>query len=398
MTAMRAALALLALLAVCVSAQDLAVNGAFDGCAVNNVATGYNNDLGSASVLAYFTVGPPPAVFGACLTDFLDSTGTTDTNIEQDVTGATAGVAYTITITVGNTQPGGGAITFTLLAGDTALTTSSIGSVVVAEPAVNADPTTATLTGTFTPTGTDFVVQVTSTPGTFPIADNLGIVDPSSVSDPHFIGFQGQVFDFIGQADTAYNLLTDFDVQFNTFLFLRRQTHHSFIPGPVMKELVCMVDGHVVYITCGGYEKPETGYVTVDGQRLVDGQKVSQGRLSVGYKAVSAWSKDYGMAGKDYIVGVINIHIEGAYAFHIALVENGRNINNPNIWVTALPQRYLDFTAHIIDHSRLPHGVFGQTARLDVPRDQWTIEGEEEDYILKDGLFGSDFTFNKFQH
>ena len=390
-------LALLALVVACVHAQT-AVNPTFDGCAggPGAAAAGWDNNLGSVDANIYF--GTVPGALGACLSDFVDDAGTTIIAASQTVNGFTVGADYDVSIDFACTLAGSVDCTFTIsIDGNVSPFTASA-------PAAG-DATIATFTTTFTAAAASIPIVITHTnpgtlavPITIAIVDNVDIVLASVVGDPHFIGFAGQMFDYIGEPQTSFNLLSDFDVQLNAHLYLMKANHHTFISGPVMNEIALLCDGHTVYINAGGYEKPELGYVTVDGVRLSGDKKVSFGRLSVHYKPILSQSKDIGLGGSDYLVGSVKIVIEDVYSFHVVLVENGHNINKPEIWVTALPRRFLDFTAHILDQSRHPHGVFGQTAHPDknVPLYKWRIEGEESDYVLSDGLFGTGFKYNKF--
>jgi len=48
--------------------------------------------------------------------------------------------------------------------------------------------------------------------------------------------------------------------------------------------------------------------------------------------------------------------------------------------------------------STLPHGLLGQTWSSKTYANRWKhIEGQLFSYVVNDGLFGSDFEFNRFQ-
>jgi len=46
------------------------------------------------------------------------------------------------------------------------------------------------------------------------------------------------------------------------------------------------------------------------------------------------------------------------------------------------------------------HGLLGQTWKVKnknkSSHNQWNLDGEVDDYLVEDGLFGSEFPFNKF--
>ncbi len=61
----------------------------------------------------------------------------------------------------------------------------------------------------------------------------------------------------------------------------------------------------------------------------------------------------------------------------------------------------MDVSAVLVDDSRAPHGILGQTHLRGEDKKRsikdWKMEGTEKDYKLEDGVLGSDFVFNKFR-
>ena len=95
----------------------------------------------------------------------------------------------------------------------------------------------------------------------------------------------------------------------------------------------------------------------------------------------------------------VDVKLEGLYEFRVFMIENGRDPKNLDHWITKYPRRFLDFNASLLDLDRRPHGILGQTAAplsKDRSVGEWTIEGKDEDYVVKDGLTGSFFAFNQF--
>ena len=94
-----------------------------------------------------------------------------------------------------------------------------------------------------------------------------------------------------------------------------------------------------------------------------------------------------------------NLKLEGLFEFTIFFIENGKDHLHHAKWLTEFPRRFLDFNASLLDLDRRPHGVLGQTAAplaKDRSVGEWTIEGKDSDYVVKDGLTGTLFSFNQF--
>eukprot|EP01096_Ripella_sp_DP13-Kostka_P011196 TRINITY_DN448_c0_g1_i20.p1 TRINITY_DN448_c0_g1~~TRINITY_DN448_c0_g1_i20.p1 ORF type:complete len:275 (-),score=125.72 TRINITY_DN448_c0_g1_i20:109-933(-) len=232
-------------------------------------------------------------------------------------------------------------------------------------------------------------------------AQTLVISNASASGDPHMVGFQGQRYDYIGKAGQVVNMLSDDLLQVNTRLDLQKIGVNSFLPGPVMMEMAFMTRHHTVIVSSGGFKKEETGFVSVDGVIVPAGPALffADDGLTVSFTVLSVNSRNLGLTGNDHIVGQALVRLEGKYEFTVFLVENGKDSLHHSKWLTNFPRRFLDFNAALLDFDRRPHGVLGQTA-APLPKDRsvesWTIEGKDEDYVLQDGLTGTQFAFNKF--
>ena len=169
-----------------------------------------------------------------------------------------------------------------------------------------------------------------------------------------------------------------------------------------MKIISFFTADHTVIVNSGGLFRDDVGFVSFDGVKMKDGDKIVVDGLTVSFFTASGSAKDYGMKGDDQIAAICHFTLEGLFDFQLFLIENHFNPFLPNVPATSkYYRRVIDFNAALLDQERDCHGILGQTARLqsgDRERSlkDWKIEGTEEDYKVTDGLLGKDFTFNKF--
>lgn len=178
---------------------------------------------------------------------------------------------------------------------------------------------------------------------------------------------------------------------------------HTFISGPVMMIIAILTPDHTILANAGGHFKNDTGFVSVDGVKVGEGEKVvTEDGVSVSFEKISAPAKDFGLNSDDHIAAISHIEIEGSYKFTLYFVENHFNPLKPQQDSGSLYfRRYLDISAALLDDSRAPHGILGQTHVRGEDKKRsikdWKMEGTENDYRLSDGVLGSDFVFNKFR-
>lgn len=167
--------------------------------------------------------------------------------------------------------------------------------------------------------------------------------------------------------------------------------------------IAILTPNHTILANAGGHFKNDTGFVSVDGVKVGEGEKVvTEDGVSISFEKTSAWARDLGLDSDDHIAAISHIEIEGSYRFTVYFVENHFNPLHPELpSASRYFRRYLDLTAVLLDDSRAPHGILGQThVRGDDKKrsiKDWKMEGTENDYMLKDGVLGSDFVFNKFR-
>jgi len=408
-----AAVTLVALLCAIVSAQNLLANPTMDGCE------------GSADPLLVWT-GDFNAGDGTPLSYDPFAAGTIEvTGLENSCAAAisTDSSPYSQTVTFAPEQVGG-TFDFEIYFTCSALVGKSGScafSVEVNDVLVN------TLVGTTSKTAVDsggeytivsFSQEITSTTVKIDlICDVVGphdeiycFLDDASLTfagggsgDPHFRGWNGQIFDFQGVPKQSYNLVSDVDLQVNVMLDAQHTGPHSLAAGAVMKIMALFTPEHTIIANAGGSFKEDLGFVTLDGVKIQEGQTiVTESGVSISFNKVDAKASQFGINSIDHVAFAAQIDFKGSYNFLIFFIENHFNPLDPEAPFDSLYyRRFIDFESSLLDSSRSPSGILGQTAHIR-PEDKgrslsdWKIQGSELDYQLKDGLMGKNFAFNKF--
>jgi len=192
------------------------------------------------------------------------------------------------------------------------------------------------------------------------VAPGCPNIQAGACGDPHFIGFQGERYDFQGQPNKYFNILTDDHVQVNAHFTPKCGDWYSYMNAFGIK-----LHSHRILVNLTGAWLDEealtesTTLVDIDTTLKVNGTKVN-------------------VITPDYI-------------FHM--------FESPGTC------KHLDLEAKIVDRSRVkPHGLLGQSNQHDHSKNKYQIygpnaegeiEGTSKDYEVTD-LFADDFTFNKF--
>jgi hypothetical protein len=207
-----------------------------------------------------------------------------------------------------------------------------------------------------------------------------------TVGDPHFYGFDGESFDFMGEPNRYYNLLSDTEVQVNAYFVYWATSGADNLT--IIEELGILVRGHRIRIsptavTIDGRKMPEAG-----SRRRVGGSIASIARFDRLDHRLPEHMRAYPGFG-DFIRGY---HIKTRCGYEFVVTVCTDNINPP----------YLNLLSRM--NRRLwPHGVIGQTADHDgKPRvahgrnGEGIIEGTYWDYELA-SLWAIHFKFNKYR-
>ncbi len=170
-----------------------------------------------------------------------------------------------------------------------------------------------------------------------------------------------------------------------------------------MMIIAVLTPNHTILANAGGHFKNDTGFVSVDGVKVGEGEKVvTEDGVSISFEKISSWARDLGLDSDDHVAATSHIEIEGSYRFTVYFVENHFNPHKPEQESSGLfYRRFINLAAVLLDDSRAPHGILGQThlrgEEKKRPIKDWKMEGTEDDFKLKDGVLGSDFAFNKFR-
>lgn len=223
--------------------------------------------------------------------------------------------------------------------------------------------------------------------------------------DPHFVGFEGQQFDFQGHPGRIYNLISDFDLQVNALYGIQQNTASTFSGGPILDNIAIFTATEKVLIQSGGSNIGTTYSILYNNAVLTEGALLGTNLLVSFTTVKDKLASDYGFNGDDRVFAVVSVEYTGVYKFLIYIIENGR-LADGSAFEKAYAHRFLDLNSQIIELSRDPDGVLGQTYTPDVvgtrnvktrtlaPRFQ--LKGTTADYEVKDGIYGKDFTYNKF--
>ncbi|KCV72364.1 hypothetical protein H696_01757 [Fonticula alba] len=192
----------------------------------------------------------------------------------------------------------------------------------------------------------------------------------SGTQDPHFMGFNGADYYFEGEAGRSYNIVSDRDVQVNA-----QFTRLHNLKGTYMGRVSILVGSHMI-----GFDPHFGAYI--DGESLADGASIEMSNVDIMYEVVDARPR-------------LTVRTPAWQFVARAKIEKG-----------LVAESYINLHASVVGMPTDPHGILGQTARFLLEKRapgskpeqvrNFSVEGEEPDYELKDGLFGTDFTFNKF--
>ncbi|KCV67718.1 hypothetical protein H696_05826 [Fonticula alba] len=189
--------------------------------------------------------------------------------------------------------------------------------------------------------------------------------------DPHLVGFGGESFYFEGQAGRDWNIISDPGFQLNAH-FIRL---HS-LKGTYMGRIGMLFGDQSLAFD------PHFG-------AFVNGTHITEGSMSFPQAEVTV------------------DHIDGRYRM-TARTATWQVIARTVIEQGALSEAYVNLHASLVGTPEDPHGILGQTARFAMaendlsdkplrnPGAPFQLDGEEADYEVKDGLFGTNFKYNRF--
>lgn len=236
-------------------------------------------------------------------------------------------------------------------------------------------------------------------PWTYQFKVNCTQAHSGANGDPQFTGFLGQSYQVHGLSGADYNIISTPTLQYNA--------HFNFLTSGACRT------GTECYSHPGNYFgsvslqiKDSAGSV----QRiLIDSGSVTTG-LTVKQNEDQIWS-----IGTDQFtrIGAYNLSFPNQFEFIISSEEFNMRIQNSDMFVNQdvsigrslmtqiaefkLAARGTNSTAAVELETKLPHGILGQTWQLKTYQNRWKyIQGQLYDYMLSDGVMGTDFKYNRF--
>lgn len=210
-----------------------------------------------------------------------------------------------------------------------------------------------------------------------------------SVGDPHFQGFEGESYDFMGEPNRYYNLLTDHEVQINAYFAYWPETGDD--NSTYTKQIGILVRDHRIQITPDG--------LTIDACEMLKNRRVYR----VDDDAITSIER-LDQLNEQFPEGAMTpmgfprcnlirgYRVTTACGYDCVVIVSQDDTNPP----------YLNLSISL-KHRLWPHGVIGQTADHDgIARKgkgrngEGIIEGTYEDYEIS-SLWASDFKFNQYQ-
>jgi len=233
------------------------------------------------------------------------------------------------------------------------------------------------------------------------------------IGDPHFFGFDGQLFDFQGEANKIYNAISHKDLQLNLKL-----KEKEFVSVSSMEELNTLA--HNTFIGSIGLQtsdfdvaihsgssstEEEAGYVLINHKMYPireSGTILEKEGLLIQW--ANTGSNTLHKSGK--VAGGLYVKTP-SFDFKVFFLEQGRNLLDLDSW-TSHPFRFLEISVnHYTEIGEPMHGILGQTAPKKFVTNEvaklselaghiFKLEGSNSDYEVSH-LFGGDFKFNVFE-
>lgn len=198
----------------------------------------------------------------------------------------------------------------------------------------------------------------------------------SGCQDPHFVGFDGSVYDFHGRRDAVFTLITDSMLEVNA-LFSE------------------YTDGWTKKVKWGSAKTwmTEIGVRCFNHSVIISSPRKTT--ILVSNSEDSAMRADISPSGSS-----VDIRCGSYWALTVSS-EHDRSSNGYSL---RLHNTVLSLPAHP------PHGILGQTLRYRYTGDQLphpvrghgdqgkgVVEGKVDDYVVRDGILGDDSNVNRFQ-
>jgi hypothetical protein len=191
---------------------------------------------------------------------------------------------------------------------------------------------------------------------------NQSKITPGKIrGDPHFSGFDGSYFDFMGLANEWFSLLSTEYIQLNGYF----QPSCGFYKGTYVTEIGLLVNGSRIHLT--------TDSSTINGDELTCCKDLTPIPLNGGALR-HQWANHFEVETGELLV---------------KLTRLSRSIEKDCLKASF----NLDFT--LKEYIGMIHGVIGQTAHHPLIGNAPEVEGKTEDYVVS-GPFATDSKFNRY--
>jgi len=220
---------------------------------------------------------------------------------------------------------------------------------------------------------------------------------PGGYGDPQFLGFNSQNFQVHGTSDTVYNVLSTPHLQYNAFF-------RYLESGRCRKGTACFSHPGNYFGSVGMKVRDESLKVNdivveagsvLDGLRLVYNNAtipVSDSMISFGSYTIQHPNQFEVVLESDEF----NIKVSNSDMFLNQEVSIGSGLLSRIAEYKKAIKSGNDARANEIIET-LPHGILGQTWNTATYNNRWKhIQGQLYDYVINDGILGTEFKYNKF--
>jgi hypothetical protein len=220
---------------------------------------------------------------------------------------------------------------------------------------------------------------------------------PGGYGDPQFLGFNSQNFQVHGTSDTVYNVLSTPHLQYNAFF-------RYLESGRCRKGTACFSHPGNYFGSVGMKVRDESQKVNdivVEAGSVLDGLRLfyNNATLPVSDTTISFGSYTIQHPNQFEVVlesDEFNIKVSNSDMFLNQEVSIGSGLLSRIAEYKKAMKSGNDARANEIIET-LPHGILGQTWNTATYNNRWKhIQGQLYDYVINDGILGTEFKYNKF--
>jgi len=217
---------------------------------------------------------------------------------------------------------------------------------------------------------------------------NMQVTIPAAASgDPQIFGMQGQEFQIHGTPDDVYNMVSTPSLQLNAhFVFLSEGVCDNYTacfthPGTYIDIAAFSADNENIRVQAGSIKSGLRLFIN-EVEKTVSSHVHRVGSTTISFSesrkiTVETPELVFGVFGSDRFMNIESSIVDNA------LMTKGAKLVKAKPGQQVYPEVAM-------------HGLLGQTWKNVEYTDGSSIEGTVTDYLVQDGLYGSDFTFNQY--